>query len=87
MESARINTTDLGGPLLASVSRSFYLSIRLLPAVLRRPIGLAPRNLLSRQNTAHQRVGALQAGGDIPIRQCLHLKLMQAAKGGDLIKG
>jgi farnesyl-diphosphate farnesyltransferase len=41
MESARINTTDLGGPLLASVSRSFYLSIRLLPAVLRRPIGLA----------------------------------------------
>ena len=41
MESARINTTDLGGPLLASVSRSFYLSIRLLPAVLRAPIGLA----------------------------------------------
>ena len=41
MESARINTTDLGGPLLASVSRSFYLSIRLLPAALRAPIGLA----------------------------------------------
>ena len=41
MESARLNTTDLGGPLLASVSRSFYLSIRLLPAALRAPIGLA----------------------------------------------
>ena len=41
MESARINTTDLGGPLLASVSRSFYLSIRMLPAALRGPIGLA----------------------------------------------
>ncbi len=41
MASARINTTDLGGPLLASVSRSFYLSIRLLPAPLRAPIGLA----------------------------------------------
>src|SRR3954470_6674268 len=32
---------DLGGPLLASVSRSFYLSIRLLPETLREPIGLA----------------------------------------------
>ena len=41
MDSARLNTTDLGGPLLASVSRSFYLSIRLLPAPLRAPIGLA----------------------------------------------
>ena len=41
MASARINTTDLGGPLLASVSRSFYLSILLLPAPLRAPIGLA----------------------------------------------
>jgi farnesyl-diphosphate farnesyltransferase len=36
-----MNTKDLGGPLLASVSRSFYLSIRLLPAPLRAPIGLA----------------------------------------------
>jgi farnesyl-diphosphate farnesyltransferase len=36
-----MNTKDLGGPLLASVSRSFYLSIRLLPANLRAPIGLA----------------------------------------------
>ena len=34
-------TKDLGGPLLASVSRSFYLSIRLLPKKLRAPIGLA----------------------------------------------
>jgi farnesyl-diphosphate farnesyltransferase len=36
-----MNTKDLGGPLLASVSRSFYLSIRILPAQLRAPIGLA----------------------------------------------
>ena len=32
---------DLGGPLLRSVSRSFYLTIRVLPARLRAPIGLA----------------------------------------------
>ncbi len=31
----------LGGPLLASVSRSFYLTIRLLPATLRAPISVA----------------------------------------------
>lgn len=33
--------TDLGGPLLRSVSRSFYLSIHFLPPKLRDPIGLA----------------------------------------------
>lgn len=36
-----MKTSDLGGPLLASVSRSFYLSIRLLPRRLRDPVGLA----------------------------------------------
>jgi len=36
-----IYTKDLGGPLLASVSRSFYLSIRLLPRKLRDSVGLA----------------------------------------------
>ncbi len=36
-----MNTTDLGGPLLASVSRSFYLSIRILPKNVRAPVGLA----------------------------------------------
>src|SRR5580658_10005774 len=41
MESARMNPSELGGPLLASVSRSFYLSIRLLPRKLRAPVGLA----------------------------------------------
>jgi farnesyl-diphosphate farnesyltransferase len=46
MASARMNPTELGGPLLASVSRSFYLSIRLLPRGLRAPIGLA--SLLAR---------------------------------------
>ena len=32
---------ELRGPVLRAVSRSFYLSIRLLPAKLREPIGLA----------------------------------------------
>lgn len=36
-----MTTSDLGGPLLKSVSRSFYLSVRLLPAKLRAPVGLA----------------------------------------------
>ena len=36
-----MKTADLGGPLLASVSRSFYLTIRILPHGLRAPIGLA----------------------------------------------
>jgi farnesyl-diphosphate farnesyltransferase len=36
-----IQTKDLSGPLLASVSRSFYLSIRILPKRLAGPIGLA----------------------------------------------
>lgn len=33
--------SELGGPILAAVSRSFYLSIRLLPEKIRAPIGLA----------------------------------------------
>jgi farnesyl-diphosphate farnesyltransferase len=32
---------DLGGPILKAVSRSFYLSVRVLPADLRAPVGLA----------------------------------------------
>lgn len=36
-----ISSKKLLGPILRSVSRSFYLSIRLLPRKLRRPIGLA----------------------------------------------
>jgi farnesyl-diphosphate farnesyltransferase len=36
-----VSTHDLDGPLLASVSRSFFLSIRLLPARLRSPVALA----------------------------------------------
>ena len=36
-----MNTLELEGQLLASVSRSFYLSIRVLPGILRAPIGLA----------------------------------------------
>jgi farnesyl-diphosphate farnesyltransferase len=33
-------TSDLDGPLLKSVSRSFYITVRILPAKLRAPIGL-----------------------------------------------
>ncbi len=36
-----MTTPDLFGDLLASVSRSFYLTIRVLPRALRRPVGLA----------------------------------------------
>ena len=36
-----MNTADLGGPLLKAVSRSFYLTIRILPSRLQAPIGLA----------------------------------------------
>ena len=42
MKRAKSNSLDnLRGPVLRSVSRSFYLSIRLLPAALRDPIALA----------------------------------------------
>jgi len=42
LKRAKSNSLDnLRGPVLRSVSRSFYLSIRLLPATLRDPIALA----------------------------------------------
>jgi farnesyl-diphosphate farnesyltransferase len=37
----RISATELLGPILRAVSRSFYISIRLLPRKLRQPVGLA----------------------------------------------
>jgi farnesyl-diphosphate farnesyltransferase len=37
----RISASELLGPILRSVSRSFYISIRLLPRELRKPVGLA----------------------------------------------
>jgi farnesyl-diphosphate farnesyltransferase len=39
--SASVSTRRLQGTILRSVSRSFYLSIRLLPAPLREPVALA----------------------------------------------
>ncbi|MDB6147331.1 MAG: Squalene/phytoene synthase, partial [Spartobacteria bacterium] len=36
-----VSARQLLGPVLRSVSRSFYVSIRLLPAGLREPVGLA----------------------------------------------
>lgn len=36
-----MNSRDLGGPILKAVSRSFYLSVRVLPRELRAPVGLA----------------------------------------------
>ncbi len=41
MQPARQESGDLGGQLLASVSRSFYLSIKVLPARVQEPLGLA----------------------------------------------
>jgi farnesyl-diphosphate farnesyltransferase len=59
-----MNTKDLGGPLLASVSRSFYLSIRILPAGLRAPIGLA--YLLARASDT------IADSTDAPVEARLH---------------
>lgn len=36
-----VSTRNLGGPILKAVSRSFYLSVRILPRELRAPVGLA----------------------------------------------
>ena len=36
-----MSTHNLGGPILKAVSRSFYLSVRILPRELRAPVGLA----------------------------------------------
>jgi farnesyl-diphosphate farnesyltransferase len=41
MQPGHHESRDLGGALLASVSRSFYLSIKALPARVRGPLGLA----------------------------------------------
>ena len=38
---ANVSSAQLGGAILRSVSRSFYLSIRILPAAVRDPIALA----------------------------------------------
>ncbi|HEY3899372.1 MAG TPA: squalene/phytoene synthase family protein [Chthoniobacter sp.] len=59
-----IYTKDLAGPLLASVSRSFYLSIRLLPRKLRAPIGLA--YLLARASDT------IADSADVPLEARLH---------------
>jgi farnesyl-diphosphate farnesyltransferase len=40
-ERDRIPPTELCGPILRTVSRSFYISIRFLPRRLREPVGLA----------------------------------------------
>lgn len=41
MQSRQHESQDLGGALLASVSRSFYLSIKALPSRVQGPVGLA----------------------------------------------
>jgi farnesyl-diphosphate farnesyltransferase len=50
---------ELGSTLLASVSRSFYLSIRLLPSRLREPVGLA--YLLARASDTIADTGSVPA--------------------------
>jgi farnesyl-diphosphate farnesyltransferase len=63
--------SDLCGPLLASVSRSFYLTIRLLSEPLRAPIGLA--YLLARASDTV----ADSDGASVPVRRA-HLAAFDA---------
>lgn len=67
-----MSTRDLGGPILKAVSRSFYLSVRILPRELRDPVGLA--YLLARASDtiadsptapAEVRLGQLAAFGQL----------------------
>src|SRR5437660_753720 len=65
----------LVGPILQSVSRSFYLSIRFLPARLRRPVGLA--YLLARATDT------IADSADVPAKtRLLQLKSLASAIQG-----
>lgn len=63
MEGESRYEKELGGALLASVSRSFYLTLKALPAVLREPISLA--YLLAR--TADTIADTAQVPGDLRL--------------------
>lgn len=74
-----MSTRDLGGPILKAVSRSFYLSVRILPRELRAPVGLA--YLLARASDtiadsptapAEVRLRQLAAYGQIVQSGCAH---------------
>ena len=67
---------DLFGAVLASVSRSFYLTIRALPPALRRPVGLA--YLLARSSDTI----ADSAGTDAAMRIVALRELGTAIQGG-----
>jgi len=65
---------DLSGPLLRSVSRSFYLTIRVLPKPLRDPIGLA--YLLAR--TSDTIADSAEAPADLRLRHLANFGRMVA---------
>lgn len=67
---------DLLGPLLKSVSRSFYLTLRVLPAPMRDPIGLA--YLLARAADTIADTSLIEPG-----RRLALLLALRAAVGGD----
>jgi farnesyl-diphosphate farnesyltransferase len=67
---------DLLGPLLKSVSRSFYLTLRVLPARMRDPVGLA--YLLARAADTIADTSLID-----PARRLALLLALRAAVGGD----
>jgi len=67
---------DLLGPLLKSVSRSFYLTLRVLPAPMRDPVGLA--YLLARAADTIADTSLIE-----PTRRLALLLAWRAAVGGD----
>lgn len=71
---------DLLGPLLKSVSRSFYLTLSVLPAPMRDPIGLA--YLLARAADTIADTSLIE-----PARRLSLLLALRAAVGGDTSEG
>ena len=67
---------DLLGPLLKSVSRSFYLTLRVLPAPMRDPVGLA--YLLARAADTIADTSLIE-----PTRRLALLLALRAAVGGN----
>lgn len=73
---SNVARADLLGPLLKSVSRSFYLTLRILPAPMRDPVGLA--YLLARAADTIADTSLIE-----PARRLTLLLALRAAVGGD----
>src|SRR4030095_9421363 len=78
--SRAMNSADLRGPLAASVSRSFYLTIRILPRELRGPIGLA--YLLARASDTIADSADAPVAGMMPHLAALYAMIREAGRGG-----